>query len=778
LALKNVLTVSAFSKISYTANEVVSCDSAKVVRVLWYFLFFLVSGFCGILYELVWLRLAMAQFGVTTPLVSMVLSMFMAGLGIGSWGTGLLIKRYGSQSNFNPLRLYALSEFLIGVSALLVPMQLVWGHRILERLSGQAGISSGANYLFSGIWLAFTMVPWCAAMGATIPLAMSAIRRERQSETRRSFSFLYLANLMGAVAGAILPLAFIEVLGFRGTLRVGTVLNFAVAIAAILVSLKATRTDRAEFSPVDTAVRSADVGSGILVLLFLTGLTTMSMEVVWIRLFTPSIGPMVYSFALILASYLFATFYGSRVYRFWSREHSQESGLIWVSLSLLGLLPLLAVDLRVSLAPAWRVFLGVAPFSGVIGFLTSMLVDRWSQGDPSRAGRAYAVNILGCILGPLLGGFLLLPLVGERLSLLICVLPFIAIPAFSVGGSKLKPLHRVLEFAVLACALFIFFWTNDFESRFPRRLVLRDSAATVIAATEGVDTKILLVNGVGMTGLSLITKMMAHLTLASHEQPPQDTLIICFGMGTTFRSGLSWGIPTTVVDLIPSVPKLFPYYHRDARQVVASPLAHVIVDDGRRFLERSSQTFDSIIVDPPPPVPAAGSSLLYSVEFYGLVKEHLRRGGIFQQWLPEGDRATQAAVARALKNSFPFIRVFQYRGQPGWHFLASFLPIPVRTSSELALRMPSKALADLTEWGPSNTPAKQFDLVLGNEVTLESLIRLAPETPALQDDRPINEYYFLRTPCLTCQPAIEYVRQHLNSGVSKILAPSVATSLQ
>ena len=56
-----------------------------------FFVFFFVSGFCSILYEIVWLRLSMAQFGVTGALVSIVLSMFMAGLGLGSWGSGYLI---------------------------------------------------------------------------------------------------------------------------------------------------------------------------------------------------------------------------------------------------------------------------------------------------------------------------------------------------------------------------------------------------------------------------------------------------------------------------------------------------------------------------------------------------------------------------------------------------------------------------------------------------------------------------------------------------------------
>jgi len=295
-------------------------------------------------------------------------------------------------------------------------------------------------------------------------------------------------------------------------------------------------------------------------------------------------------------------------------------------------------------------------------------------------------------------------------------------------------------------------------------VVLRDSTATVIAAQfNGPRQKALLVNGINMTGLTTITKYMAHLTLASHERPPQNTLVICFGMGTTFRSSLSWGIPTTVVDLIPSVPKMFPYFHGDAARVLAQPGAQVLVDDGRRFLERTSETFDSIIVDPPPPVPAAGSSLLYSKEFYVLVKKHLRDNGIFQQWLPEGDAATQAAVARALKESFLYVRIFGYSDALGMHFLASMNPLPLWSPEQLAARLPRDAVADLVEWGPSATAAKQFADLIPNPVTLDTLIARSPDTPALQDDRPINEYYLLRTPCSRCPRGVEFVRQRLYS---------------
>ncbi len=204
----------------------------------WFFVFFFISGFCSILYEIVWLRLAMAQFGVTSALVSIVLSMFMAGLGLGSWVSGFLIRKFGSNLTISPLRLYALTELLIGISAIVVPVQLLWGRHLLERLPIS---SSWAYYLVSGVLVALTLVPWCACMGATIPVAMLAIRKGFRGEALRSFSFLYLANVLGAVVGAIIPLLLIEIYGFRGTLRVGALLNGLLFVSAGLLQYDGRR---------------------------------------------------------------------------------------------------------------------------------------------------------------------------------------------------------------------------------------------------------------------------------------------------------------------------------------------------------------------------------------------------------------------------------------------------------------------------------------------------------------------------------------------------------
>src|SRR5579863_1515356 len=400
----------------------------------WYFLFFLLSGFCSILYELIWLRLTMAQFGVTTALVSITLSMFMLGMGAGSWGAGVFVRRRGLVGR-GPLRLYALTEFLIGCSSLLVPAELALGHRWLGAITGNVTMTSASYYLASGALVALTLLPWCFCMGATYPLAMAAIEGGARSESRRSFSYLYVSNVIGALGGAVVPLLLIETRGFHGTLRVGFLLNAVIALAATGLSFATAKgTADAEDSLRSGNAEQAKTGRSTLALLFLTGLSTMGMEVIWIRIYTPYAGPFVYSFAAILAFYLAATFAGSLLYRSEGAKRTEPNRLAWVVVAAVGLIPLITSDPRLDLGPLQRIFLGIGPVALLIGYLTPMLVDRWSGGDPDRAGRAYAVNVLGCILGPLLSGFVLLPLWGEHISLLVYAVPWMAMAFLPASG--------------------------------------------------------------------------------------------------------------------------------------------------------------------------------------------------------------------------------------------------------------------------------------------------------------------------------------------------------
>jgi spermidine synthase len=200
---------------------------------IWYFIFFFISGFCSVLYELVWLRLSMAQFGVTTAMVSIVLSVFMAGLGLGSWASGRWLRQSDDTASFPALRVYAGIEFLIGVSGIVVPSALLWGNHVLENIGK---LSSFTYYCAAGIWVACSLVPWCALMGATLPVGMRAIQRSLPAESSRSFSYLYIANVAGAIAGTMVPLFLIELLGFRGTLKIGVACNCLIAVSALALS--------------------------------------------------------------------------------------------------------------------------------------------------------------------------------------------------------------------------------------------------------------------------------------------------------------------------------------------------------------------------------------------------------------------------------------------------------------------------------------------------------------------------------------------------------------
>jgi hypothetical protein len=152
-----------------------------------------------------------------------------------------------------------------------------------------------------------------------------------------------------------------------------------------------------------------------------------------------------------------------------------------------------------------------------------------------------------------------------------------------------------------------------------------------------------------------------------------------------------------------------------------------------------------IVVDPPPPVEAAGSSLLYSREFYGAARKRLEPDGIVQQWLPGGaDSRSRAAVAKALRSAFPHVRVFHSAYGWGLHFLASGAPIADARARELADRLPVRAVDDLLEWDPGSTAEAQFELVLARELPVGIVMALDRDVPALQDDLPVNEYYLVR----------------------------------
>lgn len=725
------------------------------------FAFFVVSGFCSLVCQVVWLRLSMASFGVTTPVISLLLSVFMGGLALGSWAAGVWARSRRVDAG-RALRVYGLAEWVIAGSALVIPPAFRAGRHLLA-VGGAGDWGSGLYHFGVAAWLSLTLLPFCAAMGATFPLALQALRAAEPGAEARGFSRLYLANVVGATLGTVLAaLVMIETQGLTGTLRLGAAFNVVLGAAALTlaVRLRGGSVAGPAGEPVEAGTRSpsrpgvpARTEGRLLAVLFTTGFVSLGMEVLWIRLLTPYLGNLVYSFAIVLSVYLTATFVGAAIYRRsrWLSSGEVASGAWpWLTVMLCAMLPIALADPRLPIpwglaGGALRTALGIGPFCLVLGALTPMVVDRLTGGDPERTGRAYAINVLGGILGPLLAGFVLAPRLPEAWALLVLgALPL----GFAIwrdrGATSLRRSARLAPVVIgLAAGLATVLLSKSFERTFDGAVVRRDHTATVAALT-GTKDKRLLVNGIGMTTLTPITKMMAHLPLASLDHRPRRGLVICFGMGTSFRSMRRWGIDTTAVELVPSVPELFGEFHPDGPALLESPEARVVIDDGRRFLEYDDGSYDVIVIDPPPPIEAAGSSLLYSVEFYQAAKRRLAPGGIVQQWIPGAEPRVLVAMVRAFDASFAH-RV-AYRGLDGWgwHLLGSDRPIPRRSAAQLAARMPRAARADLVEWGPKKLPRDMFARVLEKEVPLHGLLGRFASEPPLTDDLPINEYFALR----------------------------------
>jgi spermidine synthase len=728
------------------------------------FVLFFLSGFCGLLYQVVWLRMSFASFGVITPVLSVVISVFMFGLFAGSWLAGRYVERITARSRLSAIWYYAAAELVIGMGAFAVPYLFGLGERALLPV-GQS--DSFAYLLWSALIIAGTILPWCFFMGTTFPLMMAYVK-ERSKEENSTFSFLYLANVIGAMTGTLVTaVVLIELLGFKNTLRFASAMNLFIALQAAFLGLGSLRDGkiwgtngdkRGAPGPQSAAGYHAQRRSTLAkVILFITGFTSMAMEVVWTRAFTVVLKTQVYSFALLLFTYLLATWIGSLVYRKQlARQAVVSTRQLIAWLAVAALLPILMNDPRLQLHGIKPVLnsvlrsslalMSIFPFCSLLGYLTPKLIDESSEGNPEAAGAYYAINIFGCIAGPLVASYLMLPVVGLKVSLLLLAAPYVLLYLFASRGKALqasrKATYVVASFAVVLLAMVRTYEDQGKGYQPGENIVRRDHTATIVSFGSGMD-KMLLVNGIGITNLTTITKVMAHLPMTLLDHKPTSALSICLGMGTTFRSLMSWNVDATAVELVPSVKDSFSYYFEDAKDIMSRPNGRVVIDDGRRFLRRTDQMFDVITLDPPPPVEAAGSSLLYSNEFYSAVKARLKKGGILQQWMPNTRGRSVQAVVNSLLDSFPYVKM--YLSHEGWghHFLASMSPIEMRSPEVLVGRMPDTAKVDLTEWVKQKDPAAFLGMVLGSEEDPRAFVQGAGAI-RITDDRPYNEYYLMR----------------------------------
>ncbi len=203
-----------------------------------------------------------------------------------------------------------------------------------------------------------------------------------------------------------------------------------------------------------------------------------------------------------------------------------------------------------------------------------------------------------------------------------------------------------------------------------------DDIASVQAGTaQGGSSERLWVTGTSMTALTVDVKLMPVLPLILQPHATTD-LTVAFGMGSAWRGALIAGLSATAVELVPSVPEMFGVFYADAPTYLADPKGRIIVADGRNHVELTSDHYDIIVVDPPPPIETAGVSVISSLEFYQAAKARLNPGGVMMQWIPYGQTIDEfKAHVRTYAAVFPHVIIAFGPGGAGTYMLGSNDPI-------------------------------------------------------------------------------------------------------
>jgi spermidine synthase len=250
-----------------------------------------------------------------------------------------------------------------------------------------------------------------------------------------------------------------------------------------------------------------------------------------------------------------------------------------------------------------------------------------------------------------------------------------------------------------------------------------------------------------MTLLTVDAKLMPILPLIARPESDR-ALVVAFGMGTAFRSALIAGLQTDVVELVPSVPDMFPWYYPDAAEVVADPDGRIIVADGRNHLELSDERFDIIVTDPPPPIESSGASVISSKEYYEAGRDHLTDGGVMMQWVPYGaPEAEFREHVRTFAAVYPEVLVVRGAGGYGVYMLGSSAPISLDDDAIREVLARPGVLEDIsTAYDSPATTIDAWTQVIDRQIWLDGpeVRDYVGDGPLITDDRPRPEYFLLR----------------------------------
>lgn len=747
------------------------------------YLMFGLSGFCALVYEVLWTKYLSLTFGTTMIAVSLVAATFMGGLALGSY----LFGRYADREA-NLLFVYAVIELGIALCALLFAPTL----RLVEQVYVQLNLAypdcGPLTYLAYLVFTGLLLLPPTVCMGGTFPLMCRFFARNKSGG---QIGRLYALNTLGATLGAFLAgYQLLPTLGLSTTGYLAAGINLAIAAGAWHLS-KTVNTDATK--DVSSATRpnqplAAASHRPVLITIGGIGFLALAYEILWTRVLLLFLGNTTYAFALLLSTFLVGIAGGGALYaRFVHPQLDERKVLVRLTVAM-ALAILVTIPFYDELA---RAFLFAHQASGerwwhlsLLSFLIVMavtIVPTMISGallpaavaalNPGKGHTGEGVglvvlhNTMGAVFGSLVAGFLLVPALGLLNSFrLLAVLnlglglflwlryrpggPLLkCTPVFVVVGLVLAFLPYSWDARLLNSGVYIYApkYTQmggidkilD-DERIVATFEGRDTTAAVHESLDG-SMRFFTVNGKtdGGNGRDMTTQLLVgHLPMLLHPAP-DDVLVIGLGTGITLR-GLS-SHPTRAIDCVeiaPEVVKASAWFAEANGQALKDPKVRLIVDDGRNLLLTSDKQYDVIVSEPSNPW-QTGNANLFTAEFYDLAARRLKPYGLFCQWLGLYDITPEnlKIACNTFLRTFPRAMVFKAGTDMilvGGHQELAF--DYRRLKQRLATPGIAAALEEIGIRSPGELVALHY---LYSE---PSLLQVSGRSRLNTDDRPVLEY--------------------------------------
>ncbi len=689
----------------------------------------LASGIAGLVYQVVWSRYLALFLGGSGRAQTIILATFMGGLALGA----LLLGRRADRTA-NPLRLYGMLEIGIGFLGLLYPLLFEPTRQLFLAIVRTLGLSPFTLSIAAAVTCAVTILVPTTLMGGTLPvLGRYLIAQSRQVGQR--IAVLYYLNSLGAVVGSVLAGFFLtRYFGLHGTMFFAALLNLMVAMCCFAMlalggdlepvpdagSVSAASAPAARTRGPMTAARIALVVIGI------SGGVSFLYEIAWIRMLTLVLGSSSNSFALMLAAFIFGITLGSYLLSLKSSDGGYFRILGWclVGIGLTALvsvmgyehLPVLLNQLQNSFARDANAY-GLYQFSTFLLCFGVMVVPTIFMGatvpaasrvvadEVSSLGRkvggVFAINTCGSLLGALLGGLFLLPVLGIKHLIELAVALNLLLGLWVLHANADRPRWAFLDWKVAAAlallvpALYAIkapewnlkvFTAATYRVR--ERIVdlaeLKEIVAVrkIVYYKDGKDASIavahdptpkgirerstvLLINGKAdaSTNIDMYTQMMvAHLPMMIHPDP-NKVLVVGFGSGVSIGA-VSLYEPEVAecVELIPEVLEAGEHFRQFNHDVLHNPGVNIVLQDAKTHIQVSPIEYDVIINEPTNPW-ISGVAGLFSIEYLKAAREKLRPGGLFVQWVQayEIDDETLFSVLNTCNQVFPYSTIQHLR---------------------------------------------------------------------------------------------------------------------